>query len=261
MLTGLGGFIFIVIGFILLISIRQVNQNERGVKLMFGKFVGIVQPGWRIILPIIQSMKKVDIRVRALDVPDQESLTQDNIPIKINAVIYFKVIDAERALLAVENFLYATSQLAQTTMRNAVGEVSLNHLLQKKEEISARIQVIVDKMTDEWGIDVQNVELKDIILPENLKRTIARVAEAEREKQAVIVASQGEVESAQNMASAAKILAESPGALHLRTLASINDISESPSNTTIWMVPLEVLRAVESFQQYMGSKIGTPPAK
>ncbi len=256
MFTGLGGFLFIVIGFILLISIRQVNQNERGVKLTMGKYSGIIEPGWRIVLPIFQSMKKVDIRVKALDVPDQESLTKDNIPIRINAVIYFKVIDPAKAILAVENFLYATSQLAQTTMRNAVGEVTLDHLLEKKEEISARIQEIVDKMTDEWGIDVQNVELKDIMLPESLKRVIARVAEAEREKRAVIVASEGEVASAQNMAQAAQVLNAAPGALHLRTLASINDISESPSNTTIWMVPIEVLRAVESFQQFMSSKVG-----
>lgn len=257
------GLVFLlgIVGFIILISIRQINQNERGVMLSFGKYTGILQPGWRLVLPIIQSMKKVDIRVRALDVPDQESLTKDNIPIRINAVIYFKVIDAEKALLGVENFLYATSQLAQTTMRNAVGEVTLDHLLEKKEQISARIQEIVDKMTDEWGIDVQNVELKDIILPESLKRVIARVAEAEREKRAVIVASEGEVASAQNMATAAKMLNEAPGALHLRTLASINDISESPSNTTIWMVPIEVLRAVEAFQQHLGGKIGTPPAK
>lgn len=240
------GFFLLVV---LLISIRQVNQYERGVKFMLGKFTKIAEPGWRLVLPIIQSMQKVDIRVRALDVPDQESLTKDNIPIRINAVIYFRVVDASRAVLAVENFLYATSQLAQTTMRNAVGEVTLDHLLSNKEEISNRIQQIVDKMTDEWGIDVQNVELKDIILPESLKRVIARAAEAEREKKAVIIASEGEVASAENLAKAAAMLAEAPGALHLRTLASINDISQSPSNTTVWMVPLEVLRAVEGLKE------------
>lgn len=240
----IGFFLLVVV----LISIRQVNQYERGVKFMLGKFTKIAEPGWRLVLPIIQSMQKVDIRVRALDVPDQESLTKDNIPIRINAVIYFRVVDASRAVLAVENFLYATSQLAQTTMRNAVGEVTLDHLLANKEEISNRIQQIVDKMTDEWGIDVQNVELKDIILPESLKRVIARAAEAEREKKAVIIASEGEVASAENLAKAAAMLAEAPGALHLRTLASINDISQSPSNTTVWMVPLEVLRAVEGLK-------------
>lgn len=241
-------FPLIIIGFILLISIRQVNQYERGVKFMLGKFTKLADPGWRLVIPVFQSMKKVDVRVRALDVPDQESLTKDNIPIRINAVIYFKVADAAKAVLAVENFLYATSQLAQTTMRNAVGEVTLDHLLANKEEVSDRIQKNVDKMTDEWGIDVQNVELKDIILPDTLKRVIARQAEAEREKRAVIIASEGEVASAENMAKAAATLSASPGALHLRTLATINDISSSPSNTTVWMVPIEVLRAVEALK-------------
>lgn len=237
---------------VLIVSIRQVNQYERGIKFMLGKFTKIAEPGWRLVIPVFQSMQKVDIRIRALDVPDQESLTKDNIPIKINAVIYFKVADASKAILAVENFLYATSQLAQTTMRNAVGEVTLDHLLANKDEVSNRIQQIVDKVTDEWGIDVQNVELKDIILPESLKRVIARQAEAEREKRAVIIASEGEVLSAENMAKAAATLSASPGALHLRTLASINDISASPSNTTVWMVPIEVLRAVEALKEKLG---------
>ncbi|PJC36885.1 hypothetical protein CO046_03450 [Candidatus Peregrinibacteria bacterium CG_4_9_14_0_2_um_filter_53_11] len=245
---------FIVV--VIVISIRQINEYERGVRFTLGRFTGIMQPGWRLVLPIFQSMKKVDVRVKALDVPDQESLTKDNIPIRINAVIYFKVADASKAVLAVENFLYATSQLAQTTMRNAVGEVTLDHLLSTKDEVSKRIQEIVDKVTDEWGIDVQNVELKDIILPESLKRVIAREAEAEREKRAVIIASQGEVESAENMMQAATMLAKAPGALHLRTLASINDISASPSNTTIWMVPIEVLHAVEKLSEYADFKTG-----
>ncbi|MBP9718045.1 slipin family protein [Candidatus Gracilibacteria bacterium] len=243
---------FIII--VLLASIRQVNEYERGIKFMLGRFTKIAQPGWRIVIPVFQSMRKVDIRVRAMDVPDQESLTKDNIPIRINAVIYFKVADASRAVLAVENFLYATSQLAQTTMRNMVGEVTLDHLLQNKEEVSGRIQANVDKVTDEWGIDVQNVELKDIILPESLKRVIARAAEAEREKRAVIIASEGEVASAENMAKAASILSQAPGALHLRTLATVNDVSESPNNTTIWMMPIEVLQAVQGIKEALSKK-------
>lgn len=244
--------IFVVV--IILISIRQVNQYERGVKFMFGKFSSIAEPGWRLVFPIIQSMRKVDIRVRALDVPDQESLTKDNIPIKINAVIYFKIADASKAILAVEDFMYATSQLAQTTMRNAVGEITLDHLLAKKEEVSTRIQQIVDKVTDEWGVDVQNVELKDIVLPESLKRVIARQAEAEREKRAVIISSEGEVASAENMAKAANTLSAAPGALHLRTLASIGDIATNPSSTTVWMLPIEVLHAIEAIGNKLGEK-------
>lgn len=246
--------VIIAVVILLVIVIRQVNQYELGVKFTLGKFTKIAQPGWRIVIPVFQSMRKIDMRIRAMDVADQESLTKDNIPIRINAVIYFKVADAAKAILEVENFLYASSQLAQTTMRNAVGEVTLDHLLANKEEVSDRIQQMVDKFTEKWGIDVHNVELKDIVLPETLKRVIARQAEAEREKRAVIIASQGEVESSENMAKAAATLAASPGALHLRTLASINDISASPSNTTIWMVPIEVLQAVEGIKQHLAKK-------
>lgn len=246
--------LLILVVILFLACIRQVNQYERGIKFTMGKFTEIAQPGWRIIIPVFQSMRKVDVRVKALDVPDQESLTKDNIPIKINAVIYFKVADASRAILAVEDFMYATSQLAQTTMRNAVGEVSLDHLLANKEEVSGRIQKIVDQVTDEWGIDVQNVELKDIVLPDSLKRVIARQAEAEREKRAVIISSEGEVASAANMAQAANILSSAPGALHLRTLATLNDISSGPNNNTVWMLPIEVLRAVEAIKDKMATK-------
>jgi regulator of protease activity HflC (stomatin/prohibitin superfamily) len=178
-------------------------------------------------------------------VPDQEAITKDNIPIRINAVIYFKVADAAKAVIEVEDFFGAVSQLAQTTMRNAVGEVTLDDLLQKKKQVSEGIKTVVDKVSDEWGIDVQSVELKDIVLPETLKRTIAKVAEAQREKQAMIINSEGEVGAAQNMAEAAQLLASVPGALHLRTLQSINDISSDQSNTTVWMVPVEALEALK----------------
>lgn len=237
-------FIFII----LVVSIRQVNQYQRGIKFFFGKYYKTVLPGWRIIFPIIQSMTKVDMRTRVIDVPDQDSLTKDNISVKINAVVYFRVANAEKAILEVENFLYAMSQLAQTTMRNIVGEATLDHLLANREEISNRILEIIDKATDPWGIKVDNVELKDISLPPDLMRTIAKVAEAEREKKAVIIKAEGEVASAENMAKAATMLSKSPGALHLRTLQSINDISSDQSNTTIWMVPIEVLRAVEGLK-------------
>ena len=235
----------IFIGVVLIASIRQVNQYERGVKFMLGKYVGTKEPGWRIILPVIQSMRKVDIRIKAVDVPDQESITKDNISVKINAVIYYKVKDAAKAIIEVENFRHAVSQLAQTTMRNATGEVSLDELLANRDEISTRIQSIVDKASDHWGIEVINVELKDIILPEEMKRTIAKQAEAERERRAVIIKAQGEVTAADNLAKAANVLADAPGALHLRTLQSINDLSSDQSNTVVFAIPLEVLRAME----------------
>lgn len=238
-------YVISIIVFIVLISIRQVNQYQRGVKFMFGRYTKMIEPGWRLVWPIIQSMTKVDIRVKAVDVPDQEAITKDNISVKINAVIYYKVSDAAKAVIEVANADYAISQLAQTTMRNTTGEVSLDELLANRDEISQRIQQIVDTASDPWGIKVSNVELKDITLPEEMKRTIAKQAEAEREKRAVIIKAEGEVAASENMARAAKILSEAPGALHLRTLQSINDISSDQSNTIVFAVPLEVLRAVE----------------
>ncbi len=225
--------------------IRQINQYERGIVLTMGKYSTTWNPGWKILIPVFQKLIKVDIRVKAVDVPDQEAITKDNIPVRINAVIYYKVVSAEKAVLEVEDFFYAVSQLAQTTMRNAVGEVTLDELLANKAEVSEKIKKTVDAASDPWGIDVQSVELKDIILPESLKRTIAKVAEAEREKQAVIINSQGEVEASANMAKAAQTLSEQAGALHLRTLQSINDLSSDQSNTTIWMIPMEMLKALE----------------
>ncbi|MDP7247646.1 MAG: slipin family protein [Candidatus Peribacteraceae bacterium] len=243
---------YIIPAVILLLSfIRQINQYERGVVLLMGKFQDTWNPGWKIVVPVFQKLIKVDIRVKAVDVPDQEAITRDNIPIRINAVIYYKVLDARKAVIEVENYFFAVSQLAQTTMRNAVGEVTLDELLANKQEISDRIRTQVDEASDAWGIDVQAVELKDIVLPDSLKRTIAKVAEAEREKQAVIINSEGEVAAADNMATAAETLSKQAGALHLRTLQSINDLSSDQSNTTIWMIPIESLHAIEGMAKKM----------
>jgi regulator of protease activity HflC (stomatin/prohibitin superfamily) len=236
-----------IIIFIVLISLRQVNQYQRGVKFTMGRFTGVINPGWRIVLPIFQSMQKVDIRIKAVDVPDQECITKDNVTVKVNAVIYYKVSNSEKAIVEVENFYYAISQLAQTTMRNIVGEVDLDTLLGERDQISSKIQLIVDKATDPWGIKVDSVDLKDVILPENMQRTIAKQAEAERERRAVIIKAEGEVAAADNMAKAAGILAGSTGALHLRTLQSLNDLSSDQSNTVVFAVPLEILRAFESY--------------
>lgn len=242
--------ILVVIAVILLISIRQVNEYQRGVKFQLGKFTKVINPGWRIVLPIIQSMVKVDMRVKAVDVPFQEAITKDNIPAKINAVIYYKVADASKAILEVENFWFAVSQLAQTTMRNVVGEMELDELLANREAAASKIKEIVDTATDPWGIKVESVELKDVILPDNMQRTIAKQAEAERERRAVIIKSEGEKAAAQNLSDAAHMLSQQAGALHLRTLNSLNDLSSDQSNTVIFAVPLEILRAFEK----MGTK-------
>ncbi|MBU0531077.1 MAG: slipin family protein [Candidatus Uhrbacteria bacterium] len=235
--------IFILV--VLLISIKQINQYQRGVKFRLGKYAGMLQPGWRLVIPVFEHMKKVDIRVKAVDVPDQEAITKDNVSARINAVIYYKVKDASKAIIEVENFRWAVSQLAQTTMRNIAGELTLDELLTNRDQAAKRIREIVDKLTDPWGIDVENVELKDITLPEEMKRTIAKQAEAERERRAVIIKAEGEVAASENLAKAAKTLSESDGALHLRTLSSINDLSSDQSNTVIFAVPLEILRAFE----------------
>ena len=224
--------IFIIVLFIVLGSIKQINQYERGIKFTLGKFSQIMEPGWRLVLPVFQSYKKVDIRTKAVDVPEQEAITKDNVSVKINAVIYYKVFDASKSILEVENFFYAVSQLAQTTMRNVVGSVSLDELLSERDKLSEEICKIIDTATDPWGIKV-------------VKRVIAKVAEAEREKLAVITKSVGEVEASKNLAKAAETMAKSEGALHLRTLSTINDISSDQSNTIVFALPIEVLRALE----------------
>ncbi len=236
----------IVLG-IIIISIRQVNQYERGLKFTFGRFSSIMEPGWRLVWPIIQFSRKVDMRLKAVDVPDQKAITRDNVSVNVNAVIYYSVFSAELAILQIEDFQYAISQYAQTTMRNIVGEATLDELLANRDKIADRIREIVDKETDAWGLKVHNVELKDVSLPENMERTIAKQAEAEREKRAVIITSEGELAASQNMAEAARVLAASPGALHLRTLQSINDISSDQSNTVVFTVPMEILKAFEGF--------------
>jgi len=255
-----GGFMVIVlliVGFILFILpvgfllkiIKQIDQYEKGIKFQFGKFRTVMEPGWRIVIPIIQSYGKVDMRTKAVDVPNQEAMTKDNISVTINAVLYYRIILAEKAILEVENYEYAMGQIAQTTMRNTIGQVELDELLSKREEVSKRIKELVDKSTDPWGINVLGVELKDIVLPADMKRTIAKQAEAEREKRAVIINSEGEVQASKNMAEAARTLSSSSGALHLRTLQTINDVSSDQSNTIVFAVPLEILRAFEKISK------------
>lgn len=232
---------------VILVSIRQVDEYQRGVKFQFGRYKGIVGPGWRLIFPVIQSMTKVDIRVKTVDVPSQEAITKDNVSARINAVIYYKVNDASKAVLAVENYYFAISQLAQTTMRNVCGEMDLDQLLANRETAAEKIRNIIDTTSDPWGISVESVELKDIILPDDMQRVIAKQAEAEREKRAVVIKSKGEVVAAENLKLAADTLAQSTGALHLRTLNTLNDLSSDQSNTVVFAIPLEILRAFESF--------------
>jgi regulator of protease activity HflC (stomatin/prohibitin superfamily) len=245
------GFVgLILFGIIILFGIKVVNQYERGIRFTLGRFTGIMQPGLRFVFPIIQAWERVDVRTKVIDVPKQDCITKDNVSVNVNAVIYFNVSDAQKAILEVEDYAYATSQLAQTTMRDVVGEATLDHVLGQREEISKRIQQIVDHATDPWGIKVDSVVLKDIELPEQLQRVMAAQAEAEREKRALIIKAEGEIVAAENMAKAARQLAKTPGGLHIRTLHSVSDLSSDKSNTIVYALPAEILRWVRK----MGKK-------
>lgn len=239
--------LILILIFIVIISIRQVNQYEKGVRFLFGKFQNVMDPGWRFVWPIINSWRRVDIRVKAVDVPDQEAITLDNVSARVNAVIYYRVSDAKKAIIVVENFFFAVSQLAQTTMRNVVGETTLDDLLSKRNQVADRIQSIIDKATDPWGIKVESVELKDIVLPKEMKRVIAKQAEAERERRAIIIKAAGEKAAAGNIAQAAERLSKSTGGMHLRTLQTLNEVSSDKNNTIVFVTPLEILRAIEGF--------------
>jgi len=227
--------------------IRVVKQYERKVVFTLGKYQWILTPGFKFIRPIIQTTKTVDIREKAVDVPSQEAMTKDNISCSINAVIYYEIKEdqVDRSVINVKYVDYAMSQFAQTTMRNIVWQFELDELLTNRQEASNAIREIVDQKSDTRWVNVLSVELKDINLPDNLKRTIGKQAEAEREKRAKIITSEGELQASENLKKAAEMLAKAPGALHLRTLQSVNDISSDQSNTTVWMLPIEMIEAMK----------------
>lgn len=234
---------------IILMTLKVVYQYERGVKFTLGKFSGVMEPGLRIVIPIIQKWERVDMRTLVADVPEQDSITRDNVSVTINAVIYFRVTRADDAVIKVEDYLYAIRQLAQTTMRDIVGEFSLDEILTKRNEASRKIKKAVDTATDPWGINVIMVELKDVLLPKGMTRTMAKQAEAARERKAIILKAEGEAEASENMGKAAQMMAKSPGALHLRTLQSLNDVSSDQTNTTVFALPLEVIEGYEGIRK------------
>ena len=227
------------------LTVRIIAQYERGVIFTLGKFSHIAEPGFRMIVPFFQTCTKVDMRERAVDVPSQEAMTKDNVSLTINAVLYYAIDDAMKSVVNVRALEYAIMQFAMTSMRNIVGQFELDELLSNKEEASRKIMEIVDKKSESWGVNIHSVELKDLNIPDSLKRTMSKQAEAEREKRAKIIDAEGELLSSEKLAQAAAVLSATPGALHLRTLQSINDISSDDSNTTIWMMPIEVLRTIE----------------
>jgi regulator of protease activity HflC (stomatin/prohibitin superfamily) len=234
---------------------RIIREYESGVKFRFGKYIKKLKPGLRFVIPVIHEIRKIDLRTITQDVPQQKTITKDNVTITINAVVYFRVFDAEKAVLEVKDAYFAVTQLAQTTLRNSIGGVELDELLSNLKKISKDIKEIIDLETDPWGIKVERVEIKDIKLPEDMERVIAKVAEAEREKRAIIVKSAGEVEAALKLSEAAKTMAETPGAMHLRTLATLNDLSSDKSNTIVFAMPVEILRYFESKNQNQLSEL------
>ncbi|MFC2174246.1 slipin family protein [archaeon] len=244
-------FEIIFLGFfgIIFISafVKVVMQYQRGVLFTLGKFSRIMEPGVNVIIPVLQSWRRLDTRIRTLDIPSQEVMTKDNVPVKINAVIYYRVLDPEKAVLNIEDYHYAVSRYGQTSLRDVAGEVELDDLLSKRDQIATRLRDIVDKGTDPWGIDVTEIKLQDIEIAQELKRTIMKQAETEREKRALIIKAEGEVIASENMSKAAQTLAKSPGGLHLRTLQTLNDLSSDQSNTVVFVTPVEILDAIQSF--------------
>lgn len=222
-------------------SLKVINEYERGIVLTLGKFTGVREPGLRIVIPGVQKMIKVDVRSTPIDVPKQEVITKDNVTVNIDAVVYFRVINPSRAVLETTNYVTATSQFAQAALRDVSGNVNLDDLLSKRDEISNQIKAIVDKQTDPWGIDVEMVKLQNIELPHDMKRAMAREAEAERERRANIISADGEKQASQTLAEAAKILASSQGAINLRTLNTLERISAEQSQKTLVLFPTEIL--------------------
>lgn len=241
------GFILaIAVGIFVLSGIKVVNQYERGVVLTLGRYTGLRDPGLRVIVPIFQRMIRVDIRSTPIDVPKQEVITKDNVTVGVDAVVYFRVIDAPKAVLETTNYIYATSQFAQAALRDVAGNADLDELLSKREQISQQIKEIVDAQTDQWGIDVENVKVQNIELPQDMKRAMAKQAEAERERRAVIITAEGEKASAQAVADAAAMLAKVPGGINIRTLQTLEKIAVEPSQKTLFVLPADLIENVKS---------------
>ena len=236
--------IFIFVAIFILSGIKVINQYERGVVLTLGRFTGLRDPGLRVVVPIFQRLIRVDVRSMPIDVAKQEIITKDNVTAGVDAIVYFRVINAPKAVLETTNYVYATSQFAQAALRDVTGNFELDELLSKREEISQQIKEIVDAQTDQWGIDVEAVKIQNIELPSDMKRAMAKQAEAERERRSNIINAEGERAAAETLAEAARIIAGTPGALNLRTLNTIERISTEPSQKTTMLFPIELIDAV-----------------
>ncbi len=236
----IAGLVVVVVGFIAA-GIRVVKEYERGVIFRLGRLVGARGPGLFFVIPILESMIKVDLRTITYDVPTQEVITKDNVTVRVNAVVYYRVVDPEKAVTEVRDFMYATAQIAQTTLRSVIGQAELDELLSEREKLNARLQQIIDEATNPWGVKVSAVEIKDVELPEEMKRIMAMQAEAERERRAKIIRADGEYQAAQKLLEAAQILEQSKGAMMLRILQTLNEIADEEANTIVFPIPIEIL--------------------
>lgn len=232
--------VLISVAIFILSGIKIINQYERGVVLTLGRYTGIRQPGLRIVIPILQRLIRVDVRSTPIDVPKQEIITRDNVTVAVDAVVYLRVIESSKAVLETTNYVYATSQFAQAALRDVTGNADLDELLSKREEISQKIKEIVDSETDKWGIDVENVKIQNIELPQDMKRAMAKQAEAERERRAVVISAEAEKQAAQSVADAAAMLSKIPGGINIRTLQTLEKISVEPSQKTLVVLPSEL---------------------
>jgi len=236
--------VMLIVIFILFSGIRMLYQYERGVVFTLGKFTSIREPGLTFLVPVIQSMRKVDMRIKTAEVPRQEVITKDNIPILVNAVVYFKVISPESAIIKIEDYMFAIRQYTQAALRDVIGNNDMDFFLQEREKIASSIKEIVDSETSEWGLDVESIKIQEVELPAEMKRAMAKQAEAERNRRAVIIASQGELSASENLRMAAENLAKSSGAMHLRTLQTIRDIAADPSEKIVMLLPSEISEVV-----------------
>jgi regulator of protease activity HflC (stomatin/prohibitin superfamily) len=241
--------VVVLIVMFLAAAIRILNEYERGVIFRLGRIIDTKGPGLIILIPVIDRMVKVDLRIITMDVPPQDVITRDNVSIKVNAVIYFRVMTANQAVVEVENFLYATSQLAQTTLRSVCGQVELDQLLSERENINNQLQEILDRSTDPWGIKVSTVEVKHIDLPQEMQRAMAKQAEAERERRAKVISAEGEFQASQKLSEAGKIMAEQPIALQLRYLQTLVLVAAENNSTTLFPIPIDLLTPL---MKYMG---------
>ena len=243
MFNPLSLLLYVLIIIFLSAAVKVVREYERGVVFRLGRLIGAKGPGLFLLIPVFDKMIKVDLRIITLDVPAQEVITKDNVPLRVNAVVYFRIVNPNDAIIKVENYMQATSQIAQTTLRSVLGQMELDDLLSHREKVNRELAKIIDEMTDPWGIKVTVVEVKDVELPEGMKRAMAKQAEAERERRAKIIAAEGEFQASEKLGEAAEVIEKSPITIQLRYLQTLSEIAAEKNSTTVFPIPIEILKA------------------